>query len=757
MSTKALSEYIRIQKYARYLPESKRRETWQEQHKRVMDMHTYQLSHNLDDNKLNIPKVQEYFDFASEQFKKKHNLGSQRALQFGGKAILDKNTRIYNCSVTYINRPRVFAEIFWVLLCGCGVGFSVFKDFINQLPTIKSTDKGTFKFTIDDSIEGWAEALDVLINSYFNGTARPIFDFSQIRPAGAMIKSSGTKAPGPSGLKIALEKIEGLLERCIQHKQHRLRTIDAYDIVMHTADAVLSGGVRRSATICLFEKDDELMINAKTGDWYYENPQRSRSNNSCLLLRDKTSYEEFLDIFQKTKQFGEPGFIWSDSLYIAFNPCVEIGMLPVDISALNGVLPQNIKDLDPKHTGWQFCNLCEINGKKMKTEQNFYDACKSASILGTIQATYDKFPFLGETTERIVKREALLGVSITGMAENPIILFDPEVQKKGAKIVKDTNTEMAKLLGINPAARSTCIKPSGNSAGLLGTSSGIHPHHSSRYIKNIQISQADATLQHFKKYNPTAVMPSVWDESGSTACVSFTCEVPPGSKTKHQVSAFDLLNDVKLTQQNWIEAGKVKSRCAIPELSHNVSNTIHVKPDEWDDVGKIIYDNRKWYAGISLIPEDGDRHFPQAPFTSVYLPTEIISMYGDASMFASGLIVHADRAFQHKDFILEPLWIACDLVNNILPRDMFEKKYGKLTEEQIKWVMRAQKFASRYFEGDVKKMTFCLKDVNNWKHWCDLQREFKEVEWEQLIEEENNTKLSEEAACVGGACEIKRM
>ena len=426
MSINSLQEYTRIAKYARYLPEMKRRETWKEQVDRVFSMHREYFK--------DYPDVMEHIDFAEQAVLKKEILGSQRILQFGGDPIFKHNARVYNCGFGHINRARAFQELMYLLLCGCGIGFSVQTHHVSQLPLVARRNAIVPKtYMVPDTIEGWADAIGVLIASYMGGIhefdeyigEKVEFDYSQIRPAGAPL-SSGAKAPGPGGLMRSIEKITEIFENRLQDNVRvRLRAIDVYDIIMHAADAVISGGVRRSATIALFSPDDEEMAKAKTGNWFIENPQRGRSNNSALLVRDKTTKKTFNQLMSWVKEFGEPGFVWADSTEMGFNPCVEIGLYPVDD--------------ETGKSGWQFCNLAEINGKKANTEENFYAACKAASILGTLQAAYTSFPYVGETTEKITRREALLGVSITGMMDNPDVLFDPQIQRNGAKIVKDIN------------------------------------------------------------------------------------------------------------------------------------------------------------------------------------------------------------------------------------------------------------------------------------------------------------------------------
>lgn len=739
MSIKALQEYTYVSKYARYNADKKRRETWDESCERVFDMHIEKY-----------PEIREELEWAFQQVRERRVLGSQRALQFGGIGIKRNHARLYNCTVSFCDRLRFFQECFWLLLCGSGTGFSVQKHHIAKLPSFSQPRLAQADgapslphktYVIPDSIEGWADALGVLLSSYFEDPVFPEyancvvdFDYSQIRKEGSPLSSSSGKAPGPEPLRRSLEVIRRLLDERIDEGQTRLRPIDAYDVVMHASDAVLSGGVRRSATICIFSYDDNEMIHAKTGNWFRENPQRGRSNNSALLLRDGTSKEEFFKLINSVRQWGEPGFYWSDSTEQLPNPCVEIGMWPVDIDTLK--------------SGWQFCNLCEINGKKCRTEEDFAIAARAAAIIGTAQAGYTSFPYLGETTEKIVRREALLGVSITGMMENPDVLFDGDLQRKMAQLIKDVNEVVADKIGINVAARCTCIKPAGTTSCILGTSSGIHPHHAKRYFRRVQANKMEAPFQYFSRINPLAVEDSVWSANKKDAVITFCVEVESGAKTKNQIDAVDLLEYVMKTQQNWVMTGKRVNRCTQPWLTHNVSNTITVREDEWDEVAEFIYNNREYFAGISLLPASGDKDYPQAPFTTVYLPTEIVSMYGEGALFASGLIVDGLAAFDNN------LWAACDAALGYYELSPVNNDVAKY-ESQLDWVRRAKQFAARYFYDNVKNMTYCLKDVSNHKLWCDLNREYKDVDYTELFEEHDETKPLEAQACAGGLCEIK--
>jgi len=724
--------YTFVSKYARWCPEKKRRETWQESVDRVKQM---MLDKYVDPHNDNFLDVKDAISQAYEDMRKKKILGSQRALQFGGAPVFKHNARIYNCIASYTDRVRFFQECMYLLLCGCGTGFSVQKHHIYKLPKIVKSKEGYKKFVIEDSIEGWSDAVGVLVSSYFkkcnlfpeyNGK-NVTFDYTNIRPAGAYLKSSGGKAPGPDPLKKALTSIKKVLDNIIKEGRDKIKPIEAYDIVMFGADAVISGGVRRSATICLFSADDEEMAKAKTGSWFIDNPQRGRSNNSALLLRKKTSKKQFSELMQSVKEFGEPGFVWSDSTELIVNPCVEIGMWPVDETT--------------GESGWQACNLSTINCAKVKTVEDFYAACESAAIIGTLQAGFTDFPYLGKASENIISREALLGVSMTGIMEQHEICLDPKVQKKGAEIVKKTNERIAKLIGINKAARTTCVKPEGTSSCILGTSSGIHPHHAKRYIRRVQANKMEPIYQYFKTINPRACEESVWSNNDSDDVVAFCVEVPDGSKIKNQLGAIDLLEYVKSTQQSWVMSGTNPEQCTQKWLTHNVSNTINVKPEEWDAVTEFIYDNRQYFCGVSLLPIAGDKDYAQAPFTTVYLPSEQIQHYGDAAVFVSGLIEVGLSLYEDN------LWAACDSLLGV-----GQKIKGS---EKKEYRDRCQRFADRYMNGDLKLLTYCMKDVYNWKNWLDMNREYKEVDYTQVIEEENNVKAEQEWACSGGSCEIR--
>ncbi len=1194
----ALKDITRLSRYAQYLRKKNRRETWEEQVHRVFRMHRMMYADQL----VAHPELERYIAFAEKAMLEQRVLGSQRALQFGGPAILRKHARIYNCAATYMNRMRSFQEVMWLLLCGCGVGISVQKHHIDQLPDIAPLKKLSKKrkkaggfhlleplpFVIEDSIEGWADSLGVLMSSYFTSTqtfpkyhGREIkFDFSNIRPKGAAISFMSGKAPGPEPLERSLNLIKEVIENTLKMGLDRLRPIDVFDIVMHSSDAVLAGGIRRSALLSIFSLTDDEMMKAKTGNWFIDNPQRGRSNNSVLLLRDEVTAEQFDAIFENTKQFGEPGFIWANDKETLFNPCVpddtwvmtangskqvkdllntpfkaivngkpyasegfvktgvqqpvyeittkegfvlratanhkimtdkgwketgelmpddtiimhshpnvitnsesddfikgcvlgslygdgtfwyfkgkrktkksegdaflqfweesrykmrdimvgylkKLGLLTnhfkggnehagrvrvgsralfrmaqkyiqrgkiltdavesesldfqagflrgwfdadgsvqgakkngrtirltcnnfdslqrgqrmcmrlgiyariyknrrsagkrrmpdgkgghalFDCKAVHEIIissssliryrdvvgfnehakttklstllesyvtePKNSKfistvdevnlhsvqdvydcevaevhafdaqgwyvsncvevslyahDPETKTSGSEMCNLSEINMKKVGSKRDFVNACVAASILGTLQAGYTSFPYLGKATENIIRREALLGCSMTGMMDRPKFAFDARLQREGAEEIKRINKIIARLLGINPSARTTCIKPSGSASCVLGTASGIHPHHSRKYFRRIQCTKIDPVANFYAKYNPQAVEHSVWSNNNTDNVITTLARAEPGAIVKADLTAIDLLEKVKLTQQNWVTSGRDPALCTQRFLNHNVSNTVNVQADEWGSVAEFIYKNRNNFAGISLLSHHGDKDYQQAPFQEVRTEEEIAELYGPAALFASGLIIHAMQAFddnlyaactfllteekemrkendrrqRHKNdtvkFAEEMLQQAKDERAEIKApeyeeyeaacekyaradaalRDaqsmcvkkvtiVFRMKIPKIDTEHItkslktieealhkkSWIMRAVKFSERYFDGDLKKMTYCLKEVDALKKWHDLSRTYTPVPWEELVETVDNTKPQQYQACGGGKCMIWKM
>lgn len=1045
--------------YARFDENLGRYETWEEAVSRVMDMHRYYYANLMTD------ELKDYIDLAERLYKEKKVLGAQRALQFGGDQLLKNHSRLYNCAATYADRPEFFGECFHLMLCGCGVGFSVQRPHVASMPEIQKRNKDPKTFVVPDSIEGWARALDVLMSSFLKGGVHQeyeghkiYFDLEEIRPKGAHI-SGGFKAPGPEPLRKALDRIEQLIKEILRAGRNVLKPIDIYDITMHAADAVISGGVRRAATICLFSLDDQEMMRAKTGNWFNENPQRARSNNSVVLLRDQTSYAELQSIVSSIKECGEPGFVFSDDIDTLFNPCCEIGLYPrlesgktgvqmcvsgdttlitregkvkiqeavgKNIAIWNGekwsqVSPQitgtgrelyrvkfsdgsyldctdnhkflakdrfrksykefttlelldelnnnpypisapraniiysegkvekyaydygfvlgdgtirepthsiytsifkgsnketikfksntkvvgdlksnklgtefqtisfpdlsnkfayelkyteelpkevftwnkdsilsfiagwadadgtqaskgiriygeenkirdahllllkvgicssinlmskkgtyvssvkcnrtrdiwylqitktieipcqrltcdnpseakykgknkvikSIEKLEGFHTVYCFeefelhqgvfnsvltkqCNLTEINGRHSDSREQFFEQCQAAAILGTLQAGYTNFKFLNEESHKLIEEEALIGVGVTGWMNNPDILFEESNMKEGAEIVKATNKVVADILGINPAARCTTVKPSGNSSVLLETTSGIHGEHAPMYIRNVQFNKETEIAKIFEKLNPDMVSDSVWSQNGTDVCVSFPVISPVGSKYKSELLGVKQLEYVKKAQQYWIEYGTDVELCRKPYLRHNVSNTITV--DDWDEVIDYVYDNRDFFCGVSFLSEFGDKALPQAPFTEVLNLQQLTDKYGAEVLLTSALIEAGLHAFN------DDLWLAC---NTALGRGLDISKETHSNIPKRDFVRRFSKFSENFPNKEI--CAECLKDVYLFHKWWKIQKNCRFIDFVNELEEKRYTDINTMGAqaCAGGACEIE--
>jgi len=600
---KAVSDYINAGKYARYVPDLKRREVYEETVARVEGMHVGKF-----------PEMAEEIHWAFDLVRAKRLLPSMRSMQFGGDAILQNNCRIYNCSFTHINRIEAFSEALFLLLSGCGVGYSVQFDHVDNLPVIPYVDPTKIRHhVIKDTIEGWADGLKALFQSYLDGVYLE-FAYNRIRPAGTPLVTSGGRAPGHSKLKASLEAIRGVLDSV---QGRRLRPIECHRIMCHAADAVLSGGIRRSAMISLFSLDDSEMMNAKTGNWYVREPWFANANNSVVLKRDDVRKKQFKRIFKMTKEFGEPGFFFTDDYDYGTNPCAEIGLYPkliVDAALQAKLATQGITvAIGSTYTGWAFCNLCEINAAKLTSLEDFMEVAKAAALIGTLQATYTDMPYLGWVSEEIVKRDALLGIGMTGMLDSPTISCNPEYQRKVAEYIKACNTEYADRLCINPAARCTCVKPSGTTSLELGcVASGHHAHHARRYIRRVTADPLEFVFLAFKAQNPGMCV----RKPDSKWVIEFPVEAPAGATIKEDIQALPFLDMIRSTQQNWVIPGMARSDDA-PGLHHNVSNTVTVRSDEWDKVADYLWENREYFTGVSLLSDTGDKDFAFAPNEAV--------------------------------------------------------------------------------------------------------------------------------------------
>lgn len=645
-----LQEYIAVSRYARYRSDLGRREIWPESVSRVRDMHLRRFAHSAahrpdakqvaevvaqfglsEQEQAILSKEQTLYEEIWQAFdgvRARQVLPSMRSLQFGGAAIEANEARIYNCSFSHANRVEFFRECFYLLLSGVGVGFSAQKHHVRAIKALPErapdNELPVRHVAIGDSIEGWSDAIDALFRSHYEGWLAE-FNYSLVRPRGTDLKTSGGKAPGHLPLKASLIDIAKILRRAAGR---HLRPIEVYDIVMFIARAVLAGGIRRSATICLFSPDDEEMANAKTGNWFEENPQRAYSNNSALIVRDNAERQVFNELFRRIKESGEPGFYFAENEEYGANPCVEIGLCPRavvgadDIARLRALgYSGPLKEGDVV-SGWQMCNLTTVNGAAVTSTESFLEACRQASLLGTLQAAYSKIDYLGPVTRFLNEREALLGVSLCGVLDRPDILLKPEILQAGARMVKATNTIFARLLGIQPAARTTCVKPEGTASLLLGAGSGIHPHHARRYFRRVQVNRVDPVYNHFKRKNPHMSEASVYNPQTDDV-IAFPVEAPEGALCREDVDGLTFLGHVLVVQKHWVEAGTAVDAYN-PGLYHNVSNTVTVKDDEWQQVADLIWEQRKHFTGVALLADSGDKTYRQAPRESLSTPEDIV-------------------------------------------------------------------------------------------------------------------------------------
>jgi ribonucleoside-triphosphate reductase (thioredoxin) len=716
-----------------------RYETWEEAVDKVLGTHRMKYGE----------KINDYITELTQPYYNKEYLASQRNLQFRGDLILRNNAKLYNCCVTYAYSPDVFSKGFFVLLSGTGLGVSLKNKFVSMLPNIDKRDKeGAKVFMVPDTIEGWAEAAKVLISSYVKHPSlyeeyygyQIMFDFSQIRPKGAHIRG-GFRAPGPAGLKQSLERIDALLtEYLAGEKTKTFKSIIAYDIFMHLSDAVLSGGVRRSAMNIVMDLEDEELINAKIGNWRETHPWRARSNNSVGLIRGQFTKEDFERLLALNEGDNDLGFVFMSHEDEMFNPCFEIGFN----------FFSKIKNLN--EGVFQFCNLCELNASAASfangkfSEEKFYELCRVAAITGTLQAGFTEFPYLGKQTEEIVAGEALLGVSITGWMTRPE-LFNEEILRKGARIVKDTNAEVAEVIGINKSARSTTVKPSGNASVVLQTASGIHPEHSERYFRVMQLNKDSETAKWLLENKPEMLEESVWSSTNTDYVVYSPCENPKGTLYKEEMQGVKHLKLIELVQNSWVKEGKREENCYVPTTEHNVSNTVII--DNKEEIVDYIFEHQDNFTAVSFLSMFGDKDYNQAPFTSVLNTEEIIEKYGDGAMFMSGLIVDGLHYFDGD------LWSA---TTHVLNKDL--KLEGTRAQLLLKkdWIRRVKKISNGYFKRDINQTIYCMKDVHLWHKWNTITKGFKLVDFTEILTKPEYADIDTMGAiaCSGkDGCEIR--
>jgi ribonucleoside-triphosphate reductase len=567
-SNRLLSEIVAYRTYAKHLNAFNRRESLEETLNRNLTMYLEKY-----------PKLSRDIIKAFKQVHDFNVMPSMRSLQFGGEAISRNNVRLFNCSFANITYPRIFAEALFLLLSGTGFGYSVQRHHIEQLPSLrKPKEEGTY--VVHDSIEGWAEALNQLMSAYFHGGIRPLFDFSKVRQKGSYLVTTGAKAPGPEPLRKMLEKVEELLLKSISRK---LTSIEVHDIICMVADCVLSGGIRRAALISLFDRNDNAMLTSKHGSWWEKHPHRARANNSAVLPRHQTTFEEFKNVYDMciASNAGEPGFFWTNDIEWGTNPCAEIG------------LQSN-----------QFCNLTTTNLTGIKNDKDFHNRVYAAALLGTLQAGFTDFPYLSERWKTVTENEALIGCSFTGIADATNLTG--EQLQNAAKLVLDVNEKYARKIGINTASRTTAIKPEGTASCVLGSSSGIHARHSEYYLRRVRMNKDDELARYLIRVVPELVEEDIFSPTG--VVVTIPQESPEGALTRHQETAMALFDRVKHYYNNWVIPGHRSGN-----NTHNISCTINYKPEEVSLLFHKLWEDRFQYAAVSLLPFS-DAIYQQAPF-----------------------------------------------------------------------------------------------------------------------------------------------
>jgi ribonucleoside-diphosphate reductase alpha chain len=566
-----LSEITTYMKYAKFVPEKNRRETWQELVTRNKEMH-----------QTKFPQLKNEIEEAYKLVYDKKVLPSMRSLQFAGKPIELNNARIFNCSFLPLDDWRSFSEIMFLLLSGCGVGYSVQTHHIEQLPEIKVPTKHK-RYLIGDSIEGWADAVRMLCKAYFTGAPLPLFDFRDIRPKGAQLITVGGKAPGPEPLKECLFNLGKIFER--KQNGDKLSSVEAHDMACHIADAVLSGGIRRAALISLFNLDDEDMLTCKFGSWWEENPQRGRANNSAVVMRHKIDEEEFFKLWKKIELSGsgEPGIYFSNDKDWGTNPCCEIAL-----------------------RSYQFCNLCEVNVSNVESQEDLNERVRVGAFIGTLQAAYTDFHYLRDIWRKTTEKDALLGVGMTGIGSGAILAYD---LKKAADLAKTENARVAEIIGVNKAARVTTVKPSGTSSLVLGTSSGIHAWHNDFYIRRIRVGKNEAIYNYLAVNHPELVEDDFFKPT-IQAVISVPQKAPAGSILRTE-NVIDMLERTKRFNLQWVKKGHRKGA-----NTNNVSATVSINENEWEQVGNWMWENRDTFNGLSVLPYFGGS-YTQAPFEDI--------------------------------------------------------------------------------------------------------------------------------------------
>ncbi len=571
LNQEILSDIVIYMKYARYIPEHQRRELWPEICSRYENMMIEKYPHLVTEIRENMTWVVQ-----------KKVLPSMRAMQFAGAPIVKNNSRIYNCAYMPVDDIRSFSEAMFLLLGGTGVGFSVQLHHVTKLPAIHKAEK-TRRFLIGDSLEGWADSIKMIMKAYFGQSdAMPLFDYSDIRPKGARLVTAGGKAPGPEPLKVCHAHVTATLDR--KRDGEQLTPLECHDIMCHIANAVLAGGIRRSAMISLFSPEDEEMLTCKFGNWWELNEQRGRANNSAVLSREYTTQAAFMDLWKKIELSGagEPGFYFSNHPDWGTNPCCEIALRP-----------------------FQFCNLCEVNVSDVETQEELNARARAAGFLGTLQAGFTDFHYLRDVWKHTTEQDALIGVGMTGIASGRVTKLD---LKEAAGEVKHVNIETTARIGIQFAARCTTIKPSGTSSLVLGTSSGIHAWHNDHYLRRMRIGKNEALYDYLKIYHPELLEDDMLNSKQGIVCIPQ--KAPEGSIIRTE-DVMEMLERVKLFNMQWVRNGY-----RMGDNANNVSATVSIRDEEWAKVGEWMWKNKASYNGLSVLPYDNG-NYKQPPFEDI--------------------------------------------------------------------------------------------------------------------------------------------
>ena len=594
LPAQTLSDLIVYGKYARWWGELGRRETYEE-----VIARDYQM---LQDQLDRLPLANGNRDVVNHELRKafkrvarRRILPAMRSLQFAGKPIFRDPNRAYNCGFMHARRPAFFKELMFLLLGGSGIGYSVQWHHIAQLPAVQQPGPPR-RYIVQDSVIGWSDAVDAIAKAFFYGAPFPEFDYSEIRPAGSVLVTSGGRAPGPGKLARALDRVTEVFWRALDDRE--LRPIDVHDIACHIAECVVSGGIRRSAMIALFSPHDRAMLTSKTGDWWKEgqNPQRAMANNSAVLLRnddrDEVLFNEIFNTMAASGS-GEPGFFWTNDRELGTNPCAEI----------------SLRDM-------QFCNLTTINVSDVEDQEDLDWRAWSAAVIGTVQATFTDFHYLDPGWQRTTERDRLLGVSMTGIATGRVLELD---MIRAADKAKSANALLSQLLGISPAARVTTVKPEGTASLVLNASSGIHAWHAPFYIRRMRFHKTEPVAQYLlsklpyrQEHVPGSAFP-LEDLVGDDAQVvlSVPLRAPEGALTRNDESALALLDRVAHVTRDWIQPGYRSG-----SNQNNVSTTVSVRPEEWDQVRQWLWRNRHLYSGMAVLPYNGGT-YTQAPFEEI--------------------------------------------------------------------------------------------------------------------------------------------